>query len=561
MSIAVSSILSHINRIQPFQAKQSVKKPISKKMYGTEFMMAKPKASNNTVRGSADNSQQKIPRTAWMVLAILGFTQIITMYGETMLLPAIPDIIEDFNISYNTSSWILSAYFIAGAVAAPISGKLSDIYGRKKMVLIIMTIYIFGIGIGGLSPNITFLVITRAIQGIGISVFPIAFSIIKHQFPNDKLAIAIGVFSSMSAAGSVVGLVLGADTVENFGWRSTFLSIIPITVALWFVINRFICESARMSEDDDSNAKKEIIIDNADNRLKRANGNNSSHTRSIDIKGTIFLAATITLFLMVLSYSWADNLTSAPEIIGLLSAGSISLVMFVLIERRSKSPLVNLQLLTNKIILSANIILIITFLTMFAVFQTIPILVRSPQPLGFGGEATTIASIQLPFMIVFLLFAPSSGIIISKLGNVKPTILGSIITAIGFFSLLLFHSTAFLVSMNLAIIAAGLSLTRVGGLNIVLESTPRQFSGISLGMTALFKMIGSSIGPAVAGILMQTNQTVVNGITGSFPSSESYNLIFLTIALTSLVPLLLAPFLRKKLMPPHPALAEKETKC
>lgn len=87
-------------------------------------------------------------------------------------------------------------------------------------------------------------------------------------------------------------------------------------------------------------------------------------------------------------------------------------------------------------------------------------------------------------------------------------------------------------------------------------------------MTALFKMIGSSIGPAVAGILMQTNQTFVNGVTGSFPSSESYDMIFLTIALTSLVPLLLAPFLRKKLMPPHPALddqgytrSEKETKC
>jgi MFS family permease len=184
---------------------------------------------------------------------------------------------------------------------------------------------------------------------------------------------------------------------------------------------------------------------------------------------------------------------------------------------------------------------------MFAVFQTIPVLVRSPQPLGFGGEATTTASIQLPFMIVFLLFAPYSGIIISKLGNAKPTILGSIITVVGFFSLFIFHSTGLLVSTNLAIIAAGLSLMRVGGLNIVLESTPRQFSGISLGMTVLFKMIGSSIGPAVAGIFMQTNQAIVKGVIGSFPSSDSYNLIFLTLALTSLVPVVLAIFIRKRL--------------
>ena len=75
-----------------------------------------------------------------------------------MLLPAIPDIIEDFDISYDTSSWILSAYLIAGAVATPIAGKLSDIYGRKKMVVIIMIIYIFGITTGGFSSNITSLI-------------------------------------------------------------------------------------------------------------------------------------------------------------------------------------------------------------------------------------------------------------------------------------------------------------------------------------------------------------------------------------------------------------------
>jgi MFS family permease len=105
--------------------------------------------------------------TAWITLAILSFTQIITMLSETMLLPAIPDIITDFNISYNNSSWILSSYLIAGAVAAPIVGKLSDIYGSKKMMAIIMIIYIFGITMGGLSSDFTSLVVSRIIQGIG----------------------------------------------------------------------------------------------------------------------------------------------------------------------------------------------------------------------------------------------------------------------------------------------------------------------------------------------------------------------------------------------------------
>ena len=278
------------------------------------------------------------------------------------------------------------------------------------------------------------------------------------------------------------------------------------------------------------------------------NNNNNNNKTSIDIKGTITLAVTVTSFLIALSYTEGENFITNSQILFFLSLGTISLVLFVIIEKRSESPLINLGLMTNKIILSSNIILIITFLTMFTVYQTIPVLVTSPQPSGFGGDAITTASIQLPFMIVFLLFAPSSGFIISKLGNLKPTVIGSMIGSIGFFSLLIFHSTGFLVSINLAIIAAGLSLTQVGAFNILLESTPKKFSGISLGMTVLFNLIGSSIGPTVAGIQMETNQISVKDVIGSFPSPGSYDVIFLTIALISIISIFLAFFIRTRLV-------------
>src|SRR6266487_634458 len=186
--------------------------------------------------------------SAWFTLAILGSTILITLYGETMLLPAIRDIIRDFDISYSTSSWILTAYLISGAVATPIAGKLSDIYGRKKMVVIILIIYIIGISAGGLSTNISFLLIARVIQGIGISIFPIAFGIIRDQLPKDKLAIGVGVFSSMFAAGAVVGLAVGGSIINNFGWHATFLSIIPVASSLWIIINRFIHGDNRRAE-------------------------------------------------------------------------------------------------------------------------------------------------------------------------------------------------------------------------------------------------------------------------------------------------------------------------
>jgi MFS family permease len=508
--------------------------------------MTQPHNGNNNRQPSSSDLNLKVPRKAWMSLAILGSAVLIAMYGETMLLPAIPDIIEEFDISYNTASWILSAYLIAGAIATPVGGKLSDIYGRKKMVLTIMVIYIIGISLGGISSNITFLIVARVIQGIGISMFPIAFGIIRDQFPREKLAIGVGVFSSMFAAGSVVGLALGANMIENFGWRATFFSIVFVAIGLWFIIRRYIHDN-KDSANVIQSSESDISFDSTDIKIKLPNetGTIKNNTKKIDIKGTLALAVTISSFLMVLSYSQTDHIENS-QIALFLSVGTISLVLFVIIEKRSEYPLVNLQLMTNKMILSANIILVIAFLTMFTVFQTIPVLVRSPQPLGFGETVTTTAYIQLPFMIVFLLFAPSSGFIVSKLGNVKPTLIGSIVSALGFFSMFVFHSTGILVATNLAIIAGGLSLMQVGGFDIILQSTPRKFTGISLGMTVLFNLVGGSIGPAVAGIYMEANQVFVNDVIGSFPSPETYNLIFLTIALTSLVPVALSILIRKK---------------
>jgi MFS family permease len=498
---------------------------------------------NNNNRKNPNNKRW----TAWITLAILSFTQIITMYSETMLLPAIPDIIIDFNLSFNNSSWILSSYLIAGAVSAPIVGKLSDIHGSKRMLVIIMMIYVFGITMGGFSYDFTSLVVSRVIQGIGISMLPTAFGIIKYQFPQEKLAVAVGIFTSMSAVGSVIGLVIGAIIIDNFGWRATFFSIIPISIILWYVIRRFIHDDQKVSKAVGNDSKDVIPIDNSVNKSKKDNNSSDIQTRSIDVKGVISLSATITSFLMALSYFDTDDVTSSILIIVFLCIGIISLMLFVIVERRSEFPIVNLHLLTNKFILSANIILALIFLTKFAIFQTIPVLVRSPEPLGFGGGALDIAGIQFPFMIVFLLFAPSSGVIISKLGSAKPTILGGIITVIGCFGLFASHSTGSLVSANMALIAAGISLLQVGSMNIILESTPKQFGGISLGMTVIFKMVGSSLGPVIAGMYMQTNQAPLVDVDGSFPSPVSYTLIFFTLTLISIITLALSIFIKRKL--------------
>jgi len=490
------------------------------------------------------NASEKIHESTWITLAILGSTILITMYGETMLLPAISDIISDFDISYSTSSWILTAYLISGAVMTPIAGKLSDIYGRKKMVLVIFIIYIIGIAIGGLSTNIYTLVLARIIQGIGISMFPIAFGIIRDQFPMSKIAIGIGIFSSMFAAGSVVGMAIGGTIVQNFGWQATFFTIIPVAIILWIIIKKRIKDDDTVSINDDGEQNLEFNRPKKENvQLDQSNLSGKKIKHHIDIKGAMSLALSISAFLLTLTYfaninSEYNNFTSFDGIVlgSLVTLTICSMIAFVIVERKAKDPLIPLKLISDRILLPSNIILLVFGITMFMIYQTIPILVTSPIPFGFGGEAMDSAMVQLPFMIIFLIFAPSSGFIVSKIGNFKPIVVGSVLTTIGFASLFVFHTSEFLISLNLIIISAGLSLTQVGAFNITLQHTPHQYSGVSIGISVVLVLMGSSIGPVIASTYMQAFQESVVGIGGeSFPSPLSYDLIFITATIISMI--------------------------
>ncbi|MDE1844409.1 MAG: MFS transporter [Thaumarchaeota archaeon] len=478
------------------------------------------------VSKSSDNGlQEKISPAAWKTLAILSLIATMVMYAETMLVPAIPDLIKDFHISYGTSSWILTAYLIAGAIMTPITGKLSDIYGRKKMLLVVMGIYAIGVSLGGFVTDIYQMLAIRIIQGIGMSMFPIAFGIIREMFPRSKLAIGQGIISSMFATGAVIGLVAGGHLIQNYGWNATFFSIIPVVILLLGIIARFV-------HVDESHLKEQL---------------NGSPKNKIDIQGAITLTVSIGAFLMALTMMETGDDANSFSVMGLVVIGIIYLILFTIIEKRSSSPLVSMKVLTNKIILPSNILVMIVGLSMFMVFQTIPVLVRSPSPLGFGEDPLMTSNIQLPFALVLLIFGPTSGFIISKLGSTKPIIAGSIISTIGFADLYLNHSTGLLVSINLAILSTGLSLTNVGAMNVIMLSTPKQDIGVSLGMSTLIRIVGASIGPAMAAMYMQTHKTMLAGAAGSFPNADSYNLIFLTATLISCVSIGLSIILKRQL--------------
>jgi len=471
-------------------------------------------------------NEKNSQKDAWIALAILSSLALITMYGETMLIPAIPYLIDDFKISYNTSSWILTAYLIAGAVMTPIIGKLSDIYGKKKILMIVIVIYSVGSFFGGLSNDIFMMIISRVIQGIGLAMFPVAFAIIREKFPHEKLAIGQGIFTAVFSAGAVVGLGLGATIVEYFSWHMTFLSIVPLMIILSIVVFRW------------------VRID-SEKLISRIRG-------SIDITGTLVLVGIVSTFLTGLTL--LPNSISGPNnnhmviILALFMISIALLPLFIFTQKRAQSPIMDLNLLKDTILLPTNLLIMSIGVAFFIIYQALPILIQSPTPLGFGGGPIATASVQLPFMVLSFVISILSGFLISKIGNIKPTLIGSIISTIGFFLLFIYHPSELVISLELCIVAIGLAFAEIGAFNISLVSAPLNQSGTSLGITMLLFLIGMSLGPAISGIYLESFRSTIDNTNESYPTPLAYDLTFVTAVLISILSVILTLFITKKLI-------------
>lgn len=197
--------------------------------------------------------------TGYLTLVILSAIGLVIMYVETMVAPALTDFIKDFNISYNTVSWILTAYLLVALIMTPVMGKLSDMYGRKRVLLVGLVIYAVGTLAAGFATNIYFMLVARAVQGLGIGIFPIAVAIVRNQSPEKRLAFNQGIITSMFASGAVIGLAAGGTVIHYFGWRATFFSILPVVILLIILVIRFIEEDRKEYRDNGSKRSKSSL--------------------------------------------------------------------------------------------------------------------------------------------------------------------------------------------------------------------------------------------------------------------------------------------------------------
>lgn len=442
-----------------------------------------------------------------VLLALTGIALLI-QYVETMVLPGIPTIQKDFGTTSSIASWITSIVLIVGSGASPILGKLGDNYGKKKILLFALSIYTFGVGIAGFSPDIYSLLFARALQGVGFAMFPLAIAIMADIFPKEKLAGAQGVISGTALIGGAAGLVIGSYVVQDLGWQFAFHTAFVLSLVLFLVVAKLV--------------HRDVPRDKA----------------KIDFLGAASLTGGVTAFLLYLTegptLGWF-----ATEELGLLGLSSILTGLFFLFERRRANPLIPLDLLRVRNVLVANLVGIISGAGMFIIFFAVVYYAQLPSPFGLGLDIITTGLTLAPATLVTIPVAIAVGRIMPKVGPRPILVLGSIIAILGFGSFWVNRGTSADLTLDVILAFAGAISVIIPIVNMISTALPEQSRAVGLGMNQMLRNLGSAMGPVVATTIMTTytGPLIVHGVVvGQFPTSTAFGWIFATgIGLMSLI--------------------------
>jgi len=477
-------------------------------------------------------------RYAWQVLLILAAMAIMVTYVETMVLPAFSNFESFFHVTdASTIAWILSAYLLVGVVVTPIFGKLGDIYGKKKILLVAMGVYAAAVTLAGFSPNIGaamglslpnqiyVLIGIRAIQGIGMAMFPLGFAMLPEIFPPARVGQAQGLLSGMFATGAAAGLVGGGWIAQNYGWQLTYHTVIPVAILVFVLAAVFVRES----------------------KIRLA--------RKIDLPGITSLGLGLTMLMLGITEGayWGWGSTSAVSFNGLpwgvpqfFLLSVIAFGFFLWWEPRAPSPVVQFSALKERNIWISNVNGVMVGMTMFLLFTVLIIYGEYPSP-GLGLSEFNAALVFIPAVLGMMVGGPFLGRAISRSGPKPVMILGFLLILVGSLGLVVFHATVY----EIALLAIPIMVGNVGVLismsNIIVLSVDPKTMGVQTGMNQTFRNLGSAIGPVLVTSILASyafTQFFGPGIAFQNYHVAGYQFVFGVVAVIGLVGAMLSFGLR-----------------
>ncbi|MCZ4494100.1 MAG: hypothetical protein QOH30_3356 [Baekduia sp.] len=427
------------------------------------------------------------------VLALAGLTFSLL---QSMVAPALPEIQRDLHTTATSAAWILTAYLLSASILTPIVGRLGDMFGKERTLVLALGVLALGTLVAALATDIKVLITARVIQGCGGAIFPLAFGIIRDEFPRERVAGGIALISAILGIGGGLGIVLAGPIVDAFSYHWLFWFPLMLVVVATVMTVLFVPESP-------------IKVPGR-----------------INWAGAALLSAWLVCLLVGISegsgWGWLDART-----LGLLAAAAVLLVAWIANEQRADEPLVDMAMMRIRGVWTVNAAAFLVGAGMYSSFVLIPQFVEAPADAGYGFHATVTQAglFLLPSTIGMLVVSPLAGRLSNRVGSRVPLIAGAAATCLAFAFLAVAHSQKWEIYVGSAILGIGIGLAFASLANLIVEAVRPEQTGVATGMNTVMRSVGGSVGSQIGASVIAA--TVVGS---ALPTEHGFTVAFVIAA-------------------------------
>lgn len=405
------------------------------------------------------------------VVAVLALGGIVVSLMQTLVIPLLPRFPQLLSSSPGDTAWVVTSTLLAGAVATPVVGRLGDMYGKRRMLLISLIMLVLGSVIAALSHSLLPMIVGRVVQGLAVGVIPLGISIMRDELPAERLASATALMSASLGVGGALGLPAAAFLAEQSDWHLLFWTAAAAGVLVLAAVLIFVPESA-----------------------VRSGGR-------FDLVGALGLSAALICLLLGVSKasSWSAGTTT-----GLFAAAAVTLLLWGWWELRITQPLVDLRTTARRQVLLTNVASAVFAFAMFAQSLVLPQILQLPKATGHGlGQSLLVTGLVLvPSGLVMMAMAPVSARVTTARGPRATLMLGALVVAFGYGAGVFLMSAVWQLVAVSAVIGAGIGLAYGAMPALIMGAVPASETAAANSLNTLMRAIGTSISSAVAGVVL-----------------------------------------------------------
>jgi EmrB/QacA subfamily drug resistance transporter len=424
----------------------------------------------------------------WWTLGAMCFALFMLMLDNTVMNVALPTIQRDLGSSLSGLEWTINGYTLAIAVLLVTGGRLGDIFGRRRMFLIGVTLFALSSMSAGLAADTGMLIGSRVVQGIGAALMmPATLSIVTHAFPPEERGRALGTWAGISALALAIGPVLGGFLTEHVSWRAIFYINVP--VAIGAVIATIF--AVRESRDE-------------------------TVGREVDYLGVATVTGALTALVLALiegnSWGWGS-----PGIIALLAGSAVLMTAFVLIEFRVRAPVVEFPLFASRNFVGTNLVALIVTFAMLGQFFFMALYMQNI--LGYSALEAGVRFLPATLMIVVV--APLAGRLTDRIGSRWPIAAGLSLVAASLYWLTTIDVATTYADIwpSFVLMGLGMALVMSPMTTAAMNAVATAKAGIASGILSMSRMVGGTLGVAVLGAIFQGQVGAEVGAAGTSPAA------------------------------------------